>query len=238
MSKALIIIPTYNEIENIAKIIDAVLSKKDNFHVLIVDDNSPDGTAEVVLNHPSINNKVFILQRAGKLGLGTAYIDGFRFGIEKGFDYILEMDADFSHDPNELVNLVDRCEKGADVCVGSRYTKGGGIKNWSKYRLMLSFGASLYVRLLTSLPVKDPTAGFICYKKHVLESIDLDKVRFVGYAFQIEMKYAAFTLGHTIVEHPIIFKDREEGVSKMNTSIVKEAMLGVIRMKGVNYAKN
>ncbi len=241
MSKSrhiLVIIPTYNEIENIQRIIDAVLAQGDDFHVLIVDDNSPDGTAQVVKDHQSFNGRVHILEREGKLGLGTAYIAGFKYGIKEGYDFILEMDADFSHDPNTLQSLVGRCKKEADICVGSRYIKGGGIKNWSKYRLFLSFGASIYVRLLTSLPVKDPTAGFICYRRKVLETIDLEKIKFIGYAFQIEMKYAAHTLGFRIEEEPITFKDREEGTSKMNTSIVKEAMLGVLRMRKVNYAKS
>ncbi len=233
----LVIIPTYNEIENIQKIIDAVLQQGEDYNVLIVDDNSPDGTADVVKNHTQFNQRIFILEREGKLGLGTAYIAGFKYGIKQGFEYILEMDADFSHDPNALPSLVKRCQSGADICVGSRYTKGGGIKNWSKYRLFLSFGASLYVRMLTSLPVKDPTAGFICYNRRVLQTIDLDKIKFIGYAFQIEMKYAAHTLGFNIEEEPIIFKDREEGTSKMNTSIVKEAMLGVLKMRKVNYSK-
>lgn len=215
--------------------LDAVLSLGDSYHVLVVDDNSPDKTGELVKERQKEEERLFLIERSGKLGLGTAYIAGFKFGLEKNFDYIVEMDADFSHNPNDVPRLIAKCEEGYDICVGSRYTKGGGLENWSKYRLMLSYGASMYVRLLTSMPVKDPTAGFICYSQKALRSIDLSKIKFVGYAFQIEMKYACYTSGQSITEIPIIFKDREAGTSKMNTSIVQEAILGVIRMRGKDY---
>ena len=203
------------------------------FHILIVDDGSPDGTADIVRelqkDHPE---KLHLLSREGKQGLGTAYIAGFRWGLEKEYDYLFEMDADFSHNPNDLPRLYDACaNQGADLSVGSRYTKDGKVENWPIDRILLSYGASLYVRMITWMPVKDPTAGFICYSRKVLEKIDLDKIRFVGYAFQIEMKFAARTLGFKIAEVPITFTDRIEGVSKMNTSIISEAILGVIQMK-------
>ncbi len=237
LEKVLVIIPTYNEIGNIDAITEAVLALGPAYHILIVDDNSPDGTGQRVKELDGYNDRLFLMEREGKLGLGTAYIAGFKYGLEKEFEYIMEMDADFSHSPQSVPKLVKRCTEGADLCVGSRYVKGGGIKNWSPYRLMLSYGASLYVRLLTRLSVKDATAGFICYRRKVLETIDLDKITFVGYAFQIEMKYAAHSLGFSIAEEPITFKDREVGTSKMNTSIVKEAMLGVLRMRSKSYAK-
>jgi dolichol-phosphate mannosyltransferase len=228
----LVIIPTYNEIENIHSIIEAVMVQGDLFSVLIVDDNSPDGTGDVVKVLQEKNARIHLLQRKGKLGLGTAYIAGFKYGLEKGFDYIFEMDADFSHNPNDLNRLLHGCkELGADMAVGSRYVKGGNIKNWSKDRLLLSYGASLYVRTITWLPVNDPTAGFICYHRRVLEAIDLDKIKFIGYTFQIEMKYFAWSKGFKIIEVPITFVDREKGNSKMNTNIVSEAILGVLKMR-------
>ncbi len=235
--KRLVIIPTYNEKENIAKIIEAVFGLDKPFDILIVDDGSPDGTAEIV---EDLRNKfprtLFLLEREGKLGLGTAYIAGFQWGLEQGYDYIFEMDADFSHNPKDLVRLSDACtEDGADMSVGSRYTKGGSVKNWPWDRIFLSYGASLYVRMITWMPIKDPTAGFVCYSRKVLENIDLDKIRFVGYAFQIEMKFAAYSLGYKIEEVPITFIDRVEGTSKMNTSIVSEAILGVMQMRWQSF---
>jgi dolichol-phosphate mannosyltransferase len=233
VSRNLVIIPTYNEKENVIKIIDAVFSLEMPFHVLIVDDGSPDGTAQLVKNHKIIHSdKLHLLERKGKLGLGTAYIAGFKWGILQGYDYICEMDADFSHKPTDLVRLIKACtEGGADMSVGSRYVSGGDVKNWSLDRILLSYCASWYVRIITWMPIKDPTAGFVCYSRTVLETIDLDKIRFVGYAFQIEMKYAAFSLGFKLKEVPITFADRVEGVSKMNTSIVSEALKGVFQMR-------
>ncbi len=234
MDKKLVIIPTYNEKENVTNIIQAVIGLESNFHVLIVDDNSPDGTGQIVDKLISeYKGSLYILHRKEKNGLGPAYIAGFKYGLANNYDYIFEMDADFSHNPKDLLRLFAACkDEGADMSVGSRYTKGGAIDDsWGWYRHMLSFGASLYVRMITFMPVKDPTAGFICYSKKVLDKIDLDNISFTGYAFQIEMKYAAFRNGFRIQEVPITFIDRELGVSKMNTSIVKEAILGVLRMR-------
>ena len=239
MLRNLVIIPTYNEKENVIKIIDAVFSLEMPFHVLIVDDGSPDGTAQLVKNKQiTHSDKLHLIERKGKLGLGTAYIAGFKWGVERDYDYICEMDADFSHKPTDLVRLVQACTEGdahgngaADMSVGSRYVHGGDVKNWSWDRILLSYCASWYVRLITWMPVKDPTAGFVCYSSQVLETIDLDKIRFIGYAFQIEMKFAAFSLGFKIKEVPITFADRVEGVSKMNTSIVSEALKGVFQMR-------
>jgi dolichol-phosphate mannosyltransferase len=231
--RSLVIIPTYNERENILKIIDAVFALDMPFHILIVDDGSPDGTAQLVKNHQVYyRDSLHIVERKGKLGLGTAYIAGFRWGIERGYDYICEMDADFSHSPTDLPRLVRACtEGGANLSVGSRYVKGGDVKNWTWDRILLSYGASWYVRAVTWLPVADPTAGFVCYSREVLEAIDLNKIRFIGYAFQIEMKFAAHTLGYIISEVPIKFVDRVEGVSKMNMSIFSEAIKGVLQMR-------
>jgi dolichol-phosphate mannosyltransferase len=234
LDKKLVIIPTYNEKENVTNIIQAVIGLESNFHVLIVDDNSPDGTGQIVDKLISeYKGSLYILHRKEKNGLGPAYIAGFKYGLANNYDYIFEMDADFSHNPKDLLRLFAACkDEGADMSVGSRYTKGGAIDDsWGWYRHMLSFGASLYVRMITFMPVKDPTAGFICYSKKVLDKIDLDNISFTGYAFQIEMKYAAFRNGFRIQEVPITFIDRELGVSKMNTSIVKEAILGVLRMR-------
>ncbi len=231
MESCLVIIPTYNEIENIHSVIDAVLTQGPQFSVLIVDDNSPDGTGEVVNILKQKESRIHLLQRAGKLGLGTAYIAGFRYGLSHGFDYIFEMDADFSHNPKDLPRLLEACVQGADMSIGSRYVKGGNIKNWSKDRLFLSYGASLYVKTITSLPVQDPTAGFICYHRRVLEALDLDKIKFVGYTFQIEMKYYAFIKGFKLAEVPITFVDREKGNSKMHANIVSEAIKGVLKMR-------
>jgi dolichol-phosphate mannosyltransferase len=234
LDKKLVIIPTYNEKENVTNIIQAVIGLESNFHVLIVDDNSPDGTGQIVDKLISeYKGSLYILHRKEKNGLGPAYIAGFKYGLANNYDYIFEMDADFSHNPKDLLRLFAACkDEGADMSVGSRYTKGGAIDDsWGWYRHMLSFGASLYVRMITFMPVKDPTAGFICYSKKVLDKIDLDNISFTGYAFQIEMKYAAFRNGFRIQEVPITFIDRELGVSKMNTSIVKDAILGVLRMR-------
>lgn len=237
MTKSLVIIPTYNERENIVKMIETVFALDHPFHLLIVDDGSPDGTADLVKGEQETHrNSLFILERAGKLGLGTAYIEGFKWGLERNYDYFFEMDADFSHSPNDLLRLLNACEKeGGDLAVGSRYVKGGKLENWPFDRIFLSYGASLYVRFITWMPVKDPTAGFICYSRKVLETINLDKISFVGYAFQIEMKFAAFTLGFKIKEVPITFTDRVEGTSKMSKGIVKEAILGVIQMRWQSF---
>ena len=239
MAGNLVIIPTYNEKENVENIIRAVFTLEPKFDVLIVDDGSPDGTASIVKNLISeFEGRLHLRERSGKLGLGTAYILGFRFGLEKGYDYICEMDADFSHNPNDLLRLLKACEEGADVAIGSRYVKGGGTQNWPLDRHILSKGASYYVKMVTWMPVNDPTAGFKCYSRKVLDTIDLDKIRFVGYAFQIEMKFAARTLGFKLVEIPIIFKDRLEGVSKMTKGIIKEAVLGVLRMKWKSFFRS
>lgn len=231
MHKALVIIPTYNEIENVDDIIAAVLSQHEDFEVLIVDDGSPDGTGARVKELMTSNKKIHILERAGKLGLGTAYLAGFEYGLAAGFEFLFEMDADFSHPPHKLKDLYAACQSGADVAIGSRYTKGGGVKNWSNYRLFLSRGASLYVRTITFMPVMDPTAGFKCYRRIVLDTIDFSKITSVGYAFQIEMKYAAYKNGFKIVEVPITFVDRVKGTSKMDGSIIKEAIWGVLNMR-------
>lgn len=231
MRPCLVIIPTYNEIENIHAIIGAVLQQGKEYDILIVDDNSPDGTGDVVKIMTQKDDRIHVLQRPGKQGLGTAYIAGFKYGIENKYDYIFEMDADFSHNPADLNRLLLACKDGADIAVGSRYVKGGNIKNWSKDRLVLSYGASLYVRTITGLPVKDPTAGFICYKRQVLESLDFTKIKFVGYTFQIEMKYYAYIKGFNIKEVPITFVDREKGNSKMHANIVSEAIKGVLKMR-------
>lgn len=229
----IVIIPTYNEKENIRNIIKAVMSLPSDFHVLIVDDNSPDGTADIVENEliALYSQRLFIIKRAGKMGLGTAYIAGFKWALERKYDYIFEMDADFSHNPADLERLYDACKNGADVSIGSRYTKGGQVKNWPANRIFISYSASLYTRVITWMPVKDCTAGFICYTRKVLESLALDEVQFIGYAFQIEMKYRAWKKGFKLVEVPITFIDRKEGVSKMSKGIVKEAVLGVWKMR-------
>jgi dolichol-phosphate mannosyltransferase len=229
----LVIIPTYNERENIPSILKAVFDLEGSFHVLIIDDGSPDGTASLVKElMPTYQNRLFLEERKGKLGLGTAYIHGFRWALERGYQFIFEMDADFSHNPVDLVRLYKACkEQGADVAVGSRYVKGGGVINWPANRIALSKGASLYTRLITWMPIKDPTAGFVCYRSKVLETIELSTIHFVGYAFQIEMKYAAWKLGFTIREIPITFQDRTLGTSKMNKGIITEGVLGVIRLR-------
>jgi dolichol-phosphate mannosyltransferase len=229
----IVIIPTYNEKENIEKIIRKVFSLNDAFHVLIVDDGSPDGTATIVKNlFSEFPERLFIEERKGKLGLGTAYIHGFKWALGRDYDFIFEMDADFSHDPEDLPRLLNACKnEGADLAIGSRYVKGGDVKNWPWDRILMSYFASVYVRIVLWFPIKDTTAGFKCYRKRVLETIDLDAIKFMGYAFQIEMKYTAWKLGFKVVEIPITFIDRKEGVSKMSTGIFKEAFLGVLQMK-------
>lgn len=230
--KYLVIIPTYNELENIQNILEAVFELPRSLEVLVVDDSSPDGTAQVVKEQQKrFPKQLHLLERKEKDGLGRAYIAGFHWALAKGYDFIFEMDADFSHPPADLINLLEACEAGADVSIGSRYTKGGGVKNWPWDRIALSYGASLYVRLITWMNIKDPTAGFVCYSAKVLSSIDLDKIRFVGYAFQIEMKFACWTSGFRIKEVPIIFTDRLYGDSKMHKGIISEAIVGVLKMK-------
>jgi len=229
----IVIIPTYNEIENIEKIIRAVMNLPEEFHILIIDDGSPDGTAEMVKGlQNEYPEKLFLLERKGKQGLGTAYIAGFKWSLAKGYEYIFEMDADFSHNPNDLIRLYENCKNGSsDLSIGSRYVTGGKVENWPLNRILISYGASVYVRLITWMPVKDCTAGFVCYTKKVLESINLDEIRFIGYAFQIEMKYRAWKKGFRLSEIPITFVDRKEGQSKMTKGIVKEAILGVWKMR-------
>lgn len=236
----IVIIPTYNEKENIAHIINAVFSLKQGFHVLVIDDGSPDGTADIVRHLMQRQpTALFLEERKGKLGLGTAYIYGFKWAIARNYDFIFEMDADFSHNPSDLQRLYEACKfGGADLSVGSRYVKGGGNVNWPWDRILLSKGASIYTRIITWMPVKDSTAGFVCYQKHVLEAIDLDEIMFVGYAFQIEMKFASWKLGFKIREVPIIFEDRRFGVSKMNKGIVKEGILGVLKLKWYSLFKD
>ncbi|MCF8425076.1 MAG: polyprenol monophosphomannose synthase [Bacteroidia bacterium] len=232
MSKNLVIIPTYNEIENIEKMIRTVFDLPREFELLIVDDGSPDGTANKIKElQKEFVGKLHIEERQGKLGLGTAYIHGFKWALARNYDYIFEMDCDFSHNPKDLVRLLEACENGADVAVGSRYCKGGKVSNWPLGRILMSYFASVYVRLILWIPVKDTTAGFKCYRKKVLETLELDKIRFMGYAFQVEMKYRAYKKGFKIMEVPIIFTDRVLGISKMSTKIFKEAFIGVIQMR-------
>ena len=232
MSSSLVIIPTYNEIENVDSIIRAVFELQKDFHILVVDDNSPDGTANhVVTMQKEFPDQLFLEVRKGKSGLGTAYIHGFKWAIARKYDYIFEMDADFSHNPTDLLRLRKACENGADVVVGSRYKKGVNVVDWPLYRVLLSYGASFYVKMVTGMPVHDPTAGFVCYKREVLENINLDSIRFVGYAFQIEMKFRAYLKKYKIEEISIIFRDRVKGKSKMSSSIISEAVFGVMKMK-------
>jgi dolichol-phosphate mannosyltransferase len=233
MSDTLVIIPTYNEKENIEAIIKTVFEQDKKFHILVVDDNSPDGTAAIVddliLRY---SDRLFIEKREGKNGLGTAYIHGFKWAIEKKYDYIIEMDADFSHNPEDLVRLYNACEnEGADVSIGSRYSQGVNVVNWPMKRVLLSYFASKYVRFITRIPVHDTTAGFVCYKRRVLETINLNTIRFVGYAFQIEMKFKAWKHNFNIKEVSVIFTDRTEGTSKMNEGIIYEALFGVLKMR-------
>ena len=236
----LVVIPTYNEKENITNILRTIFGLNENFHVLVIDDGSPDGTAQIVKDLQSVfPGQLFIEERQDKLGLGTAYIHGFKWAIAKGYSFIFEMDADFSHNPNDLPRLYNACKnEGADLAIGSRYVKGGGVVNWPRNRVALSKGASLYTRMITWMPVKDPTAGFVCYKKEVLETINLDHIHFVGYAFQIEMKFAAWKLKFKIKEVPITFQDRTVGSSKMNKGIVKEGILGVLKLRWVSLFTN
>lgn len=236
MSNAIVIIPTYKERENIRAMIDAVFNLPKDFHILIVDDNSPDGTPQIVEQMQREYNtekefKLHLLKRQGKLGLGTAYITGFKYAIVKGYDFILEMDADFSHDPKDLISLYLTCsERGGDVAIGSRYATGVNVVNWPIGRVLLSYFASSYVRLITGMPIRDTTAGFVCYRTKVLETIQLDRVKFVGYAFQIEMKFLAWKFGFSLQEVPIIFTERTRGESKMSAGIFKEAFFGVLQM--------
>lgn len=230
--KKIVLIPTYNEKENIAAIINAVLAFETNYHILVIDDGSPDGTADIVrsimIDYPQ---RVFIECRSGKLGLGTAYIHGFKWALSHNYDYIIEMDADFSHDPKDLDRLCTAIDAGADVAVGSRYVKGGSTENWPLDRKIYSQGGSAYTRIITGMPVKDPTAGFVCYRNKVLAAMNLDNIKFIGYAFQIEMKFASWRLGFKITEVPIKFVDRKIGVSKMTKGIIKEAIIGVFNMQ-------
>lgn len=233
-SDCIVIIPTYNEKENIEKIIRAVFSLEKCFHILVIDDGSPDGTASIVkrLMQDGFAGQLFLLERSGKLGLGTAYITGFNWALQHDYEYIFEMDADFSHDPNDLPRLYDACHNdGYDVAIGSRYVSGVNVVNWPIGRVLMSYFASKYVRLITGFKVHDTTAGFKCYRRRVLQTIELDKIRFKGYAFQIEMKYTAYKIGFKIKEVPVIFVNRREGVSKMNGSIFGEAFFGVIRLR-------
>lgn len=236
MSDSLIIIPTYNEKENIERILRKVFSLSHSFDVLIVDDGSPDGTSDIVKKLQQEFDGLHIEERSGKLGLGTAYIHGFKWALGKNYEYIFEMDADFSHNPDDLLHLYTACsDKNMDLAIGSRYTNGVNIVNWPMNRLLMSYFASKYVKFITGLPVNDSTAGFICYKRSVLETIDLDQIRFVGYAFQIEMKFKSWKSGFDIFEVPVIFTDRKEGNSKMNSSIFFEAFIGVIQLKLISY---
>ena len=233
MSERIIIIPTYNEKENIEKIIRYVFALPDEFHVLVIDDNSPDGTADVVKGLLSeFSGKLFLEQRKGKLGLGTAYIHGFKWCIKNNYEFIFEMDADFSHNPDDLIRLYNACkEQQADVAVGSRYCNGVNVVNWPMSRVLTSYYGSMYVRMVLRTPIRDNTAGFVCYRKKVLETIDFSKIKHIGYGFQIEMKYISWKMGFKIVEVPIVFTDRKEGTSKMSKGIFKEAILGVIKLR-------
>lgn len=233
MSDVLVIIPTYNEIENITAIIETVMKYPDGFDVLVIDDNSPDGTAQAVEKLiPRFPGRVFLEKRAGKQGLGTAYIHGFKWALARDYAYVIEMDADFSHNPDDLTRLYHNCkDKGADVTIGSRYVSGVNVVNWPMGRVLMSYFASAYVRLITRMKLRDATAGFVCYRRRVLESINLDKIEFKGYAFQIEMKFKAYTKGFRVEELPIIFINRRLGTSKMNSSIFGEAVFGVMKLK-------
>lgn len=240
MSDGLIIIPTYNEKENIGKMIHSVMALPKEFDLLIVDDNSKDGTAEIIIDlQKTFPTRLFLEQRAGKLGLGTAYIHGFKWALQRKYEYIFEMDADFSHNPNDVISLYNACAKdGADMSIGSRYITGVNVVNWPMGRVIMSYYASMYVRIITGMNIRDTTAGFKCYSRKVLETIDFNKIRFTGYAFQIEMKFAAWKLGFKIKEVAIIFTDRSEGQSKMSGSIFKEAIFGVLSMKIKSWFSN
>lgn len=232
MSDALVIIPTYNEIDNVERMTRVVMAFEKDFHILYVDDNSPDGTAEKIKSlQEEFPGRVYIEERQGKLGLGTAYIHGFKWGISKGYDFLFEMDCDFSHNPEDLIRLYQACTDGADVSIGSRYCKGGKVSNWPLKRILMSYLASVYVRLILWIGIRDTTAGFKCYRRKVLETIDLDAIPFIGYAFQICMKYAAVKHGFKVTEVPITFIDRQYGESKMSSGIFKEAFFGVWKMR-------
>jgi len=233
MPKSLVVIPTYNEAENIVELIQQIFALNDTFDVLIVDDNSPDGTALLVKDIiPRYPERLFIIERVEKLGLGTAYVMGFRFALDKGYDFIFEMDADFSHNPTDLSRLLKACiQDNYDLAIGSRYCNGVNVVNWPMGRVLMSYFAGIYVRFITGMPIMDPTAGFICFKRQVLETILMEKIKFVGYAFQIELKFLAWKYGFRIIEIPIIFTERQRGVSKMSVKIFKEAFVGVITMK-------
>lgn len=232
MNRSIVIIPTYNEIENVESIIRTVFDVTTDFDVLVVDDNSPDGTSEVVIElQKEFKDRLFLEIRNEKAGLGTAYIHGFKWCLLRHYEFVFEMDADFSHNPKDLNRLQVACSEGADIAIGSRYVKGVNVVNWPLGRILLSFGASLYVKLITGMRINDPTAGFICYKRRVLEAIDLDKIQFVGYAFQIEMKYKAYLKKFKIIEVPIVFTDRIKGQSKMSSNIISEAVIGVIKLR-------
>lgn len=239
LSDSIVIIPTFNEKENIENIIRKVFSLPDVFHILVVDDGSPDGTANIV---KSLQNEyegmLHIEERKGKLGLGTAYIHGFRWALERSYEFIFEMDADFSHNPDDLIRLKTACIEDADLAIGSRYIRGVNVVNWPMSRVLMSYFASVYVRIITGINIQDATAGFKCYRRIVLETIPLDKIRFIGYAFQIEMKFTAIKYGFNVVEVPIIFTDRTEGTSKMSTKIFREAFLGVIQIKLSSFFRN
>ena len=231
---SIVIIPTYNERENIENIVRAVMALEHGFHILVIDDGSPDGTADIVkgLMKQEFAERLFLLERSGKLGLGTAYIAGFRWALEHGYDYIFEMDADFSHNPADLPRLYKACaEEGTDLSIGSRYVSGVNVVNWPIGRILMSYFASVYVHIVTGMPIHDTTAGFVCYRRKVLETIDLEAVRFKGYAFQIEMKYSAYKLGFKLKEVSVIFVNRVLGTSKMNTSIFGEALFGVLQLR-------
>jgi len=235
----LIIIPTYNEKDNIVAILRVIFSLQQHFHVLVVDDGSPDGTAQIVKDlFQEYPDCLFIEERTGKMGLGTAYIHGFRWALKRGYEYIFEMDADFSHDPADLDRLYKACKNGADVAVGSRYVRGGRIENWPVVRHVYSRGGAIYTKIITWMPVNDPTAGFVCYRRRVLDTINFDEIQFVGYAFQVEMKFAAWKLGFKIVEVPIVFRDRKHGTSKMSKGILKEGILGVLKIQWQSVFKN
>jgi len=240
MAEKIVVIPTYNEKENVSAILHSIFDLQQDFHVIVIDDGSPDGTAQIVKDlQLKFPGQLFIEERRGKQGLGTAYIHGFKWAIARDYQYVFEMDADFSHNPNDLPRLYDACKnRGADVAIGSRYVKGGGVVNWPSDRKALSKGGSLYTRMITWMPIKDPTAGFMCYKKEVLETINLDQIVFVGYAFQIEMKFAAWKLHFKLKEVPIIFQDRTQGTSKMNKGIIKEGVLGVLKLRWLSLFKN
>ncbi len=238
MKENLVIIPTYNEKENIENIIRKVFSLNTFFEILIIDDNSPDKTAEIVKSlQTEFPDKLHLLQRAGKLGLGTAYIAGFKWALEHNYKFIFEMDADFSHNPEDLPRLYEACKNGADLAIGSRYKSGVNVVNWPMGRVLMSYYASAYVRFITRMDIRDTTAGFKCYSRKVLETIELDKIRCIGYAFQIEMKFTAWKYGFNIVEVPIIFTDRKKGASKMSGGIANEAVWGVIKMKLRSFFK-